>query len=881
MAAGVIQRVFGFEVHGLRTPTDTTATAPLLITTGELNSLPGAFSAYTVLPHLKSEDVSGYSWSSDPRRIIGSGGQCVVRMLDKSGLWGQQLIRNASSTSWDIQDVEVTQGQTTLRVGRGPNSPPTQDQIYWIEGEAIQVTSAPALVPGSATVYSFTISRAKCGSRAIYHRIDPLAYDAGSDGREVKLYLDSRPNIASYLFTGAVYLFRVDQFGAVVDYIKRFVYLDEPAIPQKGKRWEFRFRDIGDLLAAHQPGSKAREVGISHRLTVHDWHHSSDPGTIDLYVPNKAYAYLTRHEAELLFREPLHVADSPVLDSSKVISLSALLGYSTKISYAIEVEAAGKWLYQIINPITYIDVVRDGDILTVTPLVKVSLQLIGEVPGEGVYSEESSGYADGWAVKPASPVGKGKPGERSPKLTLRPIITAQPIEAFLYLCCSDSFRNSDTYDVIVGRIGAGLPSAWFNLGSTVANPLLADPGTKELLTRNQLLDETFYYHLSLKSERKLGDFIGADICQLHSLLFGPLTTGLLTLRPWVRVQPVSIPAMPTLSTREIEPGARLGRIRSMELQSGFDALTLTPEFTRSVRARDARLRGETDKQPESQTVRVWQPGNHIQVQDITTGALGQLVRAFLDVYGGAPIVYEVPTSQDFLLDNALDFADFVTWSNSDVLSDNGTGVSGTFILFGYNIKWGTGELTARIIKDTFNSSETTIDNGVSQLAPALIPAWVRQISGLTFQVAIDAIADPGVNLESVYDQVFIHTSDDGSWVRVTRSDHNPQNGASERDGYLEAYAQITSSYFDAGQKKTLLTITFDSAWERGSKQIARDILIPHDSILTLCDRRPDGTHPQSGTDLEPSSQQLGGKAAQTTKVAGPQSFDRYLNLFGV
>ena len=898
MAAGVIERAFAFEVHGLRSPTSITSTAPQLLSTRELNlaALP-EFAGYTVLPDILASDVSGYNWSSDPRRIVGSGGDCAVKLFDKAGVWGTQLQRNAKTDFYDLSLSSYSETAFLLYfTAKGGAAPPVLNQILWLEGEAIQITSAPTLVSGTVNTWTVLFSRGVCGSRAQVHRLDPISYYLGDDGKEDRLYLDARPNFASYLFTGALYLFRLDQFGAVVDYIKRFVYLDAPPTPLKGKKWEFRFKDIGDLLAQHQMGSAQRVTTVSHRLQAQlsqqgYGNANQGPADTNLYVPERCTVLLTRMEAERLFREPLHTPGSAKLESAKVTSLNNALNASTAVQYLVEVEASGKWLYRLSGAISYVEKTRLGDASTSladntkTPFVQINLDLVDKEFNTGVYSaEEGSEFSAGWTIYGGNPIPIGYDRqEAAPKVNLRVVLATTPVNALLYLCCSNAGNGADAYDKISGRVGLGLPSSWFNLGVTVANPI-ADPtlvATSDLLTRNQLHDEAYTYHHSLKAETKLADFLTSDICLLHSLLFGPLLNGKLTLRPWARVVTEALVALPTMAMAEVSPGSRLGRVRAMEIQSGINQLTLAPEYVRSIRARDVKLRKDKDF-GEVQSVRIWQAGRDITTLDVSSGSLSNLVRSFLDLYGGEPVVYEVPTSMDALVDNSLQFGSFVTWSNADVLSYSGTGVSGTFLLFGYNLNWRTGEVTARLILDTFNSGFVDVSQGNGSItAPALRPARVVPLGGYSFEVEVEPIADTAANLVSAYGGIFTSLVAIAGLVRVTCPRHNVV-AANEREGHLEAYATVTSVAYDTGRKRSVLRLTFDAQWERGSKTIARDILIPGEAIITLTDRRADGTHPASGATIEAIAQQLNYAKAglNFTKVAGPQSFDKTLHLFG-
>src|SRR5690348_14271180 len=96
-------RHFALEIWGLRNPDDTTDATPLLLSTGPLYGLTGDLASYTVLSVLDKDSVGGANWTSDPRKIIGSGGAVSVKLIDKDGVWGKSLLRSPKLSNWDIQ----------------------------------------------------------------------------------------------------------------------------------------------------------------------------------------------------------------------------------------------------------------------------------------------------------------------------------------------------------------------------------------------------------------------------------------------------------------------------------------------------------------------------------------------------------------------------------------------------------------------------------------------------------------------------------------------------------------------------------------------------------------------------------------------------------
>jgi hypothetical protein len=869
---GVNDFVFAMEIHGLSNAPDPTSTAPILLSTGLLPGLATAIpalSTYTVSPLLSPFDVSGYNWSSDPRRVVGSGGQCVVKLKDLAGLWGSKLVKTPKTQSWSLKDGSITAAATSIAINGTPGSLPTVNRIYWIEAEAVLVT---VVTPTSATGATLTVTRARCGSRAVVHRLDPLNYYAGDDGSQDRMTLDSRPDFGSFIFTGVIYLFRLDQFGAVRDYIKRYVYLDGTPTPLKGRSWEIRLRDIGDLAAQLALGNKARQVTLSNRVFVSQFDFNGSAGFGE--IPLMGYLYLTRLEAELLLREPVHNPGSGNPVASLVDALDdRMKAFPDAVEYDIEIEASGKWLGRLTN-LEYREF-NEGARKKYYVRAQWQIAANGRVPGVGVGSV-SAGFADGWTRTEGDPVGRLRAGEQAPKVTLRPALHTTPVNAFLTLCCSDgAHAGGDTYDWLIGRAGAGLPSSWFNLGAVAGTIVSIDPGTTELLQRNRLLTQQFFFPLPQNQERKLGDFLAGDLCLPHALLLGPLQNGLLTLRPWARLRPAGTPVtLITRSDAEVEPGSRLPVVAALSLSSGFNNLTLAPEFVRSVRTRAAQKGGDV------QAVRVWQPGNKITTSEIQSGSLTSLVSGFLNLYAGAPVVHEVPTSLQFLMDNDIEFLEFLTWSNIDVLSENGSGVTGVFYLLGYSIEWRTGRVMARVIYDSYNDNEVALVDGTGIKSPHMTTTKTipKDATGLAHQVTVDIPGARGQDLATVLGATFA-AAIIGAKVRVTALAQAASVGADvtkERPGHLEAYATVTAITFDAGSKEAKIDLAFDATWQRGTAEfISRNVLVPGQSVVQLVDQRPSATNVQA-VDIEPPAAQLhnAGAGLNFIKVAGPKSFDR-------
>jgi hypothetical protein len=874
---GINDFVFALHIHGLRHPTNPESTKAIILSTGKLPGLEDILPAFDpatteVHPILDRESLSGYNWSSDPRRVIGSGGQCVVKISDLKGEWGPQLIKTQNSVSWDIEQSIISSALTTITVKGKTGVPPTDGSIYWIEGEAVLVAIGSTTASGA----TLTLTRGVCGSRAIRHRLDPLKYKpvGAETGVAERMRLDSRPDFTAHTFTAELFLFRLDQFGAVSSqYLSRYCYVEGSPSPQKGRKWEIRLSDIGNLLAKHKYGSKERTVSMSHAIRVTQYEPITQSDDAGLGIPKYVQFVLTRLEAEYFFREPVHHCGLGVPDETLTNELGSLiLGTDDIYVWFAEVEASGKWLFEIGGPVYREILPADSSQIASIPRPYVTFvgTLVDREAGNGVLRVGSSTFEvqgpqkDGWAMQAATRI---RPGEAAPKITLRCVLLSPPIEAFLALVSNDDGN-------LVGRLSPEIPIEWLNIGTPAVSVPLINPGTTELSERAQLLTTPYYYPLQMGSDRSLGDFLATDLCLPHALLLGPTaTTGKLTLRPWARPQESNPVTLPTQSDIEVEPGTRLPRISQLRLSSGFRALTLEPTDLRDVRTNDARA---TD---EAQPVRIWQAGDQLSTEALTTGSLSLLVAGFLDLYGGAPVVYEVPTSIHWILEHQIEFLDFVSWSNNDVLSENGTGVSGVFLLLGFSIEWRTGRVIARIVKDTYEESEVVTTTPAT--APSFKPPAIRptgnpvQTAANTYRVPVQTVGAPGQDIGTL--SAGIGSILVGSKVRVvSMAQGRSSNLTQEREGLLEAYGEVLSQTFEPGSKQNYLEIEFDNSWNRGeSNFVKQQILVPGESVILLPDERPAASNLE-GADIQPTANQLynGGTGQNMVKVSGSKSFDR-------
>jgi hypothetical protein len=903
--------VFALHIAGLRNPQDSTDASPILFTNGPLPTLPAEFSGWSVLPWIPvGGDCIEANWTSDPRQPIGDAGALTVQLLDDpTGALGRLFLRDSRTKSWELDQAQIaaasTGDSTAILATTKPDDAPVVSEVYYLEGEAVKVTASAGRSFGSGTSpisYTVTATRGQCGSLARTHRLDPALSDAGSDGTADRLYLDSRPNFDSYRFEAAIFLFQLDDFGAYATHHRRNLFVEEQPKPLKKGVYEVKLVQVPAYLESHPLAGKDRTLTLSRRVRVTGetkvGGHFARPlpggghvgfGTGTRLAPQEVQLYLTRQEAELLFREPLHKPGNPKLDETMAEDLaSRLRAEPGTIEYSVLLEANGKWLFKIglcyFNEfIPFGDTAKQSFFVVTGSLEDQSGDAdLTPVAGAGfeeqqqIHNEQAwDRYLGAWTVHAGKLATEG-----GATISLRIQINASPIEAALYLLISDSAPDSGghAYDRIVGRVGAGLNPAWLNLGAVQADPLDVEFGTTELLELNQILDEEFEYQIALKGGAKLGEWLN-NICYLHTLLFGPLTDGTFTFRQWARPQEDDLQTLVAIA-RPVAPGSRLSVIRSLEVLSGYTPIDLEHEFTRSIRLKAPRL---LKGKEEERTIRIWKRGNHATTQDVEAGPISNLVRSFLDLMGGAPSVYEVPIPIGEYFDLGLTFGDFVYWdSEEDLPTAEGFGFpdGATFLVTGLSMKMGAGEVIVRLVRDTFNDSQvTTTEEGL--IAPTLRPSLVTHVSGLTYDVDVTSLGEAALNITTAHDGIWAdYVSRDGL-VHVTIPKHAAAGTThgTERDGFLEAYATVDSVNHSGGT--STIRLTFDSAWERDGKTIA-DILVSGESFISLADRRLADTVP-GGDLIEPVREQLhdGGAGINFIKVSGGTTIDRVRHRVGV
>ena len=888
------KRIFGFSILGLSDSELRTSGNKVIYTTEKItfgSAISSQFTNTTIKAYIDPKKVSGFTWSSDPRQVIGSGGEVTVEIPDITGNLHKLLFRNARVRFWDIESARVEPTVTSLRVTSPPQDLPQINQVYWINEEAVKVTNRQQVGIGggfSDTTFNLILTRAQCGSFARNHRLVPSLYYPGGNGVESRMKLDERPDFDIANFGVEIYLFEIDPATLeATSFIRRFGFVKDRPRPTKKNGFQIRVSDVGEFIRSHEVGGQDREVTLSHHLTATELIDevterfiqvefadppdpviSSDDLDFTDNIPRRGIAFLKRLEAERIFDEPVHVPGADFLSESLIDDLRLELFTSAQVDYYLEVEASGKYLFRINN--ARFERRRPLGSLQEESFFRIDFELAFRVPGSKLFQDQGK---NGWTTQSAEPVLSGD----GPKVALRTVIRGTPIEILLLSLISQGGKTTDVFDKIIGSVGMGFDASWINLGTTVADPLTVDIATNELLERNQILEDTYQVHISSKEETNLGDILAQDICLLHSLMLGPLQSGKITLRPWARPLPSgAIVAFHPNTNSEPDPSTTLPSVKQIQLSSGFDPDTLDPEFTRLVKFRRAKSGGRDGVQ----SIRIWRRGNHIADQDIESGSLSDLIRAFFQMYGGQPQVIERETNLDWLINNSIEFADFVQVTDKVFRDENGNQASNkNFLLIGYSINYYTGSVLVRLVEDNFNDSSVQVID--SNIAPALEPTKTNfDQGGSLVEYTTKSIGDSSFDATTAHGGVWSDINTIGAPIKITVPTKQNALSASDRVGYLEAYGTVDSIRFDPGLQESVIKVSIDSSWARDGIKLADFASI--DAKISLVDQRQPNTHPQGAPLLAPRASQLHNDGAGNgfSKVSGNASFDKTLNKIG-
>ena len=811
-----MRAVFGFVIYGCGDPWAPTATAPVVYTDAELPSsgLPSELTGATVYPRVVKRP--GVNWGADPRNPAGTDGRATVTILDDAlGTLGTLWLQDPTSERYGLEQNRLTAATTSV-TSAGATAP-TSGRIHYLENEAVLVTTNSSTPRYTSAL---TLTRGRCGSVAQVHAVRPAEYSEGEDGSEDRLYLDRKPDW-QHGFRCGVYLFRLDQFGAIESWILRRGVVDAEPTPVEWPHYEVPIRWIESEINSHTVGGVTQQVTLGQAIRVTELKQGR---------PEKAQVWLDLKKAEALFNEPLSPRGSTAVgvNATYVASLNTRMQADTSAVYQLVCEdGADTWVYKILSLAVGLIQTSGGRSYQIC---KVSLQLDpgGFKPGAKIIVDATSGSPSrlrDWYYNAiqgssfSSTYASGGVGTAAPKIKLRLRLRATVVTAFLKLCISRDGSSGGTYDTLIGNVGAGLPSAWFAIGVAALSPVDVGTNTKVLAELNQLLTPVNTYFFDLTQGISLRDFLTNEFIATQ-LLLGSKQDGDITLRSWVHEVAATVTLKAPIDHRP-GTGERLAAIKRLDLEAGTDVLTLEPLYRRSVRWMGAQKIQES----EVQKLRFWRQGLNLTVADVTSGALSDMVRAFYKVFGGAPRVYEVPISVTQLIDDDITFGDAVAWSNTTVPTPSGIGIDDDFFVIGVDLDWDAGRANLRLLQNTLLAEPVTTTTG-GHIAPTLQIDTVTPVSSTVVDVGVSYVGSAALDLTVDHDDLFADIEANIGKLRLDTYDHAPL-GEQERVGTVEAYPTIEIL------TSTSLRLTFDTAYLRGNYAAAEDLIVAGESKLNL------------------------------------------------
>lgn len=840
-----MKTVLALIIYGMADPFARTGTAPVVYTDGELPSsgLPSEFTGATFHPIIASRP--GLNWGADPRHPAGSEGKCSLTLVDDdTGSLGTLFLDDPDSQYWGLDDLRITASATSVKMVNAASAP-TAGVVYFLGNEAVTVSVVGAA--SSLGTRTLTLVRGRLGSTARVHLLRPSDNSPGEDGSQDRLYLRSKPDWDEGFYCG-LYYFMLDQNGAVADYVlRRGVVTGEPT-PQARPYYSLSIEFLEDVLNQHEIGSLSKVVSLEHRIQL---------TKMQVGRPQEVNILLTKRQAEEFFNEPLGIRGAVTPSASLVSNLNTRMRADADITYeALVTNAGDTWLFKI-NNVAYYSWVSEGATLRAVKLA-CTLQPSGFTTGATLINPTPGGPTtnalDPWfqqAITDGSFSGTYASGATSglepPTVTLRCIIRKSVVHTFLTLAISRDGSSGGTFDLLIGGVGAGLPAAYFNIGTKSGTPLAVATDTAVMEEVDELLghDNAYYFDLSKGVSAK--DFLTNEFIA-SQLLLGSLQSGLLTLRSWVHTAASTITLQPL--SEAVVIGKRLSKIKRLDLSSGIRVLDLEPETRRSVRWQGTtRIKAE-----EVQPIRFWREGLNLTVADVLTGTLSQLVTAFYKQFGGAPRVYPVPIATEDYINDGVEFAASVAWADGNIPTPAGLGIDDDFFVIGVDLDYDRGIANLLLMQNNMNTGQETLTTAV--VAPTLTVTAITPVSSTVADVTVARPDGSALDLGGDYAGLYGEHNSNGTPLRIDNYIQAPI-GDLERPGSVEAFGTIAITGLDT------LTLTIDSDYLRGSVASITDLLTANETKLNLADRRG-ADESLTGAVVESDAATLSGNYANLT-----------------
>ena len=437
-------------------------------------------------------------------------------------------------------------------------------------------------------------------------------------------------------------------------------------------------------------------------------------------------------------------------------------------------------------------------------------------------------FKEGW-VPPAKGGEPVNPEATPPKIKLRYNIRKSIIDTFLTLAVSTdgSDASGSGYDVLVGGVGAGLPESFLNIGTTSGSSLSVLGNTKIIKELGQILNPSHTYPFDLASPVAFKDFL-ANECLATQLMLGPLQNGKLTLKSWVHEEAPSV-TLNAVNDKIVIP-VRMPSLKRLNMTFGFNPVDLSPQFARAFR-----WLGVSNVKPEnSQDIRLYIDGVTTNQTTASSPWMEKLIRVYYKMFGGAPFVYPVSVSMEDYLVSGLEFGDSVSWSDANVVTPSGIGISGDFFIVGVDLQYEGGQVNLLLLENKLTSAAQGQQQG------AIAPSWtidrVHEISVTDLFLDLKIIGSSAVpDPDSDFDGLLGQMIDAGGWLQVDNYGQSP-SGDLEQVGSILAHCQLkldnTVRYKTIGSRLRV-RVTVPAAYHRGEITRASDLFIPGETQVSL------------------------------------------------
>ena len=281
-----------------------------------------------------------------------------------------------------------------------------------------------------------------------------------------------------------MYLFKLDQFGAIESFILRRGVIDGEPSKDRWPLWDLKIKWMEDALSEHKIGEQCKEVTLTSPIIITQ---------LDSYGGARAKQVAVTMNAKQVkdcFNTSISERGADTIVTTKLSSLKTRLqANSASISWELVLNVGGdEWVYKINNVIPADAAIGAGTNASALKTVKLScsLQDGGYKPGATIIeSTSTTGHTGQITTKNLKPwwssnaqgyhnatIGDAAP----PTARLRLKMKKTVIQAFLVLSISRDASSGDTYDQLIGNIGAGFPQSYFGLGAAVANTPAAISG---------------------------------------------------------------------------------------------------------------------------------------------------------------------------------------------------------------------------------------------------------------------------------------------------------------------------------------------------------------------------------------------------------------------